>query len=90
MVNSIENEVLTNVRVFPNPSTGVVNIQNLNPADNINTTEVYDLSGRLIKTYTVRQSNTIQLYFDNAAPGIYCLYLRSETGKEVRLKITLL
>jgi len=89
-VSGIEDQVLTNVKVYPNPSKGVVYIENTNPADNIKQPDVYDMNGRLVKTYTVRQGNNIQLYFDNAAQGIYYVRLRTDSGKQVISKITIL
>lgn len=90
ITTGVETQVLTNVRVFPNPTTGMVNIQNLDPSDNIKTTDVYDMSGRLVKTYQLRNANSIQLYFDGDAQGVYYLYMRSEAGKEVREKLVVL
>jgi hypothetical protein len=88
--NGIQNQVLTNVRVFPNPTSGMVNIQNLDPSDNISTIEVYDMNDKLVTTYPVRQSNTIQLYFANDVPGVYCLYMKAQSGKELRTKVVLI
>ena len=90
ITTGIENQVLTNVRVFPNPSNGMINIQNLDPSDNIKTSEVYDMSGRLVKTYSLRNSNSIQLYFEDDAQGVYYLCMRSEAGKEVRQKVVVM
>ncbi len=86
----MQDEVLTNVRVYPNPSKGLVNIENTNPADNIKQPQVFDMQGRLITTYTVRQGNSMQLYFDNAVQGVYYIRLMSDSGKSMVSKITIL
>ncbi len=90
IATGVESQVLTNVRIFPNPTNGFINIQNLDPSDNIKTTEVYDMSGRLVKTYSLRQSNSIKLYFEDDAQGVYYVYMRSEAGKEVRQKVVVM
>ncbi len=38
----------------------MVNIENTNPADNLKQPEVFDMNGRLVKTYAVRQGINIQ------------------------------
>jgi hypothetical protein len=90
LANGLQDQVLVNVRVYPNPTRGMVNIENTDPADNIKQAEVFNLNGQLINTYTIRQGNNIQLYFDNAAQGIYYLRLRAESGKELKSKLTVL
>jgi hypothetical protein len=89
-INGIQDEVLTNVRVYPNPAKGMVYIENTNPADNIKQPQVYDMQGRLITTYMVRTGSSIQLYFDNAAQGVYYVRLTSDSGKSMVSKITIL
>lgn len=89
-VNGIQDQILTNVRIYPNPTKGEVNIENTDPADNIKQPQVYDMQGRLVTTYTVRQGNIIQLYFDQAAQGIYYVRLSSDSGKALVSKITIL
>ena len=86
----IEDQVLINVRVYPNPSKGMVFIENSNTNDNLKQTEVYDMNGRLVKTYVVKQGNNIQLYFDQAAQGVYFVKIKAESGKEMRSKITII
>ncbi len=89
-VAGIQDEVLTNVRLYPNPTKGMVNIENTNPADNLKQPEVFDMNGRLVKTYAVRQGINIQLYFDDIAQGVYYVRLRADSGKQVISKITIL
>ncbi len=68
----------------------MVNIENTNPADNLKQPEVFDMNGRLVKTYAVRQGINIQLYFDDIAQGVYYVRLRADSGKQVISKITIL
>ena len=89
-INGVEDQVLTNVRIYPNPSKGVINIVNTDPSDNIKLAEIYDMEGRLVKTYAIRTGVNIQLYLDQAAQGIYCVRLLAESGKELHSKITII
>jgi hypothetical protein len=90
VISGLQDEALSNVQVYPNPSKGMINIRNLNTGDNLKETLVYDMEGRLIKTYTIRQGNILQLYFAEAAQGIYYVCIKSESGKELRKKVTVL
>lgn len=90
LINGLQDQVLTNVRVYPNPSKGIVTIDNTDPSDVIRQTEVYDMQGRLVKVYTIPQGSSTQLYFAQSAPGVYYLHLKAESGKEVRTKLTIL
>ena len=90
LINGMQTEVLTNVRIYPNPAKNVVYIENTDPADNIKQPQVYDMAGRLVTTYTVRSGNTIQLLFDQVASGIYYVRLQSDNGKTLVSKITIL
>jgi len=89
-INGIQDEVLSNVRVYPNPAKGVIYVENTDPTDNIRQPEVYDMQGRLIKTYAIKQGNTTALYFDQVAQGVYCVRLIADSGKELHAKITML
>ncbi len=88
LISGLQNEVLTNVRIYPIPSNGKVTIENTDMNDHLLTPEVLDMSGRLIKTYSVKHDNTIQLYFDDAAQGVYFLHLKAQSGKEIWRKLT--
>ncbi len=89
-LTSVSNQELTNVRIYPNPSKGMVFVENTDPTDILKQPDVYDMNGRFVKTYAIKQGSGFGIYFDNAAPGIYCVRLRAESGKETRSKITLL
>jgi acetyl esterase/lipase len=89
-VSGIETNVLGNVHVFPNPANGHVTVQNMNSDDNITQVQLFDISGQAVKMYSIKQGNMLQIYFDDAAKGIYYLQLKSESGKESRKKIALL
>jgi hypothetical protein len=90
LINGLQNQVLSNVRVYPNPSTGKVIIENTDLNDVLLQPEAFDMNGRAVKTYTVKQANTLQVYFEDAMQGVYFLHLKAQSGKEVWRKVTLL
>ncbi|MBK0404886.1 T9SS type A sorting domain-containing protein [Adhaeribacter sp. BT258] len=79
-----ENILQSNLIVFPNPSTGLFNLQ-------IPTTirdyavEVTDLTGKLVKQQTVtNNAGTTQLNLNGTAKGIYILKIASEGNVATR------
>jgi len=74
-----ENDKLTGVKVYPNPSTGVVNVTNdLNVA---NTITVTDLTGKVVTSKVASSATTIDL--SNAGTGIYLVEISNANGKKV-------
>lgn len=76
------------VRVYPNPTFGVVNISFYKDLTNVNL-EVYDTSGKLVKQflYESLQANTTQILdLEELANGWYILQLSSDQKKQ-NLKI---
>lgn len=90
LINGLQNQVLTNLRIYPNPTTGKVTIENTDISDELLQPEVFDMNGSLVKTYTIKQGGGISVYFDNAMQGVYFLHLKAQSGKEVWRKVTLL
>jgi hypothetical protein len=74
-VAEVKNDVL--IDVYPNPTTGFLNIKG---ADNANV-EVYDILGRpVLKTQLVNQS----IDLSNFAPGVYFVRLVNGTGVVIK------
>jgi len=74
---SIDNKVERNIGIYPNPTTGRVNIK-IPEADNFSTQiYVYDLQGRAVHEQ-VLNSEDINLSF--LSPGIYFINLVNETN----------
>ena len=59
---------LSNIRVYPNPSNHSVTVEFLENLD-VDIFKVFDTKGSLIKTYDVRNKNTIEV--QNLAEGAY-------------------
>jgi hypothetical protein len=79
-----ENILQSNLVVFPNPSTGLFNLQV--PASTRNySVEVMDLTGKLVKQQTVtNNAGTTQLNLNGTAKGIYILKIASEGNVATR------
>lgn len=90
LTSGLQDEVLNNVKVYPNPSNGKITIENLNPDDAIAETQLFDMSGKLMTTYVVKQGASIQLYTSEVAQGIYYLRLKSASGKEAKKKVAVM
>jgi hypothetical protein len=59
------------VSVSPNPTTGLIQLKN---ADSLESLEVYDLSGRLVRQFS---NNNTQLDISDLAKGIYQLTIKA-------------
>ena len=70
---------LKGVKVYPNPSTGIVNVSNdLNVS---NTIIVTDLTGKVVASKVASSATTIDL--SNAGTGIYLVEVSNANGKKV-------
>ena len=68
---------LSALAVYPNPTTGIINIQN---AEGIKKASLTDVSGKVFNVTVV--SNAIDM--STLAPGVYFLTLQTETGTTTR------
>lgn len=75
--NGVNSYVLDNTAVYPNPTTGLVTIQNTNVS--IQRIEVYDVYGKLLNSVEVND-NTITLDVTNFASGVYFTRIMTENG----------
>jgi pimeloyl-ACP methyl ester carboxylesterase len=84
----MQDELLANVKVYPNPAKQLVYISNSDPSDIIKQVEMYDMEGREINTSVANRANTTSLFFGDIAPGVYLIHLKTENAKELRKLIT--
>ncbi len=78
-------EVQADLEVFPNPSSGVVNLSLSTPADLEVSVEAYDLQGRLVQQLPTQvipdgQFRTQITLDDNLARGVYLLVFKTNHG----------
>ena len=90
LISGMQEQVLTNISIYPNPASSVIHIRNSNSGDPLTYFDLLDMSGQTVKTYPIRQGNNVDLFLDNLAGGIYGLHLKSQSGKEVVRKITVI
>lgn len=74
-----ETAELTGVAIYPNPSTGVINITNDNNVNN--TISVYTLAGNEVASKVASTATTIDLSAMGA--GVYLVEVANENGKKV-------
>ncbi len=73
------------ITVYPNPSTGVFNIENRSPA-NLSWMSIYDIQGKNIRSE--KYSSAIDL--NNMDAGIYYIIFATNSGSIISKKITLI
>lgn len=78
------NEYLSNsFNLYPNPATTVVTITN-NANKQLQQIRVYDVTGKLISSYTYNNETEIQLNVENLASGTYMLHLETVEGTAIK------
>lgn len=82
----IEDIMLSDVRIYPNPAKGNITIQ---ASEALSEVKLYNLAGQQIQTYTVTDGNKTQLLVADYTDGIYYIKAKSVTGKQVYRRIVL-
>ena len=75
----INENTLTGVSIYPNPSTGLIKITNTNAT--ANTIVIYDMVGKVVTTKEAKDSTTIDL--TSKGTGIYLVEVSNENGSLV-------
>lgn len=82
-VLSVENNEFEGLSIYPNPSSGLVNIAG-SDIENANVS-IVDLSGRIItKNAGTTNGTSIQVNIENLASGAYFMVIENDTNKSVR------
>lgn len=77
----IEDVVFKNIILYPNPTKGAVNINNV-VVEKVN---VYDSNGKLVKNVINPEcKNIITVQLDNLPTGLYFMYIETEETQTVR------
>jgi len=66
------------VRVYPNPSTGLVNVEM--QGRNIESLNVVDINGRVIESFDANRSRSINMNLDHLKKGMYFIEIQAEDG----------
>ncbi len=79
VIISVEDNKLDYFSVYPNPSTGIVNIETTSSA--VASLEVYNMTGKLIMTREFTRNYRLDL--SDVNNGMYLIYLKTEEGIQV-------
>ena len=74
-----QNQISFIAKVYPNPSTGIFNTE----GNNINSVEITDITGRLIKKFNVHEQE-IKIDLSNEPKGVY--FLKAYTGSTIKVQ----
>jgi hypothetical protein len=75
-INDIKN---SNIKIYPNPTNNIINIEGLNKNENI-TIQIFDVQGKLVITKTINEKGTIDLSELNK--GVYVIKI-GEVAKRI-------
>ena len=81
---SIEENTFSELKVYPNPTTGIINIDLGNAMiDGKSTIKLYDIQGRMITTKEMN-SSIDNLNISNLSDGVYMLSIENGTSKTTK------
>ena len=88
--NGISDLSLTNINVYPNPTQGVVVIENKNSSERLSLVEVFDVDGNKVDAPQVQEAGNVKIDLSGEAKGVYTLHIRSASGRELHRKVVLM
>jgi hypothetical protein len=74
---SIQDQSINNIRIYPNPSDGDINIVSRQDMGN-STISIYDINGRIVFTQNVAMSGTVNVQAGNLKTGVYIIQIEGE------------
>ncbi|HLW41855.1 MAG TPA: T9SS type A sorting domain-containing protein [Flavobacterium sp.] len=80
---SVSEFVSSKFNVFPNPVTDMVTITN-SESIGIEQVEIFDISGKTIKSLSFNNENEVQLNLGDFASGMYLLHIKTNQGVAVK------
>ena len=69
---------LANISVYPNPTSNILNIQS--PEAKVNTVEIFDVSGRVLRNINLSSTTHYQIDLSNLQNAIYFVKINTEIG----------
>jgi len=76
-----------NFIIYPNPSTGIINIKSVVDAGDVNIS-IYDINGRKVFTQDITLTNTVNINTGNLKTGVYIIQINgSEYSQTAKLLI---
>jgi hypothetical protein len=86
---TINNNPLANLNIFPNPTNGSVYITNIQLTQSPIIIKVYDISGQFIKQLSFSDGNNIQFNLNDQTPGVYVLNIIDQYNNSLIKQIVL-
>ncbi len=83
------NNPLANLSVYPNPTTGIVNVSNVQLTQSPVIIKVYDIGGQFIKQLTYNDGNNIQFNLNDQTPGVYMMIISDQNNNSFTKQIVL-
>lgn len=80
-------ENISALNIYPNPVTNNITVHHHSAI--VETIEVYNISGILIRKYERIRNPTVQLHLDDLLPGTYVLHVHTSDGVASREKIVI-
>lgn len=80
-----DNSFAAGVQVYPNPSTGIVNLEFAQLQGHL-TVDLRTVTGQTLRTYEINQENSLQIELNQKA-GIYFLVMHNEEGQQAIIKL---
>ncbi|MBC7410125.1 MAG: T9SS type A sorting domain-containing protein [Arcicella sp.] len=77
---SIEEVEKKNIKIYPNPTTSIVNVAT--PNETINQINVYDMHGRLLKSQKGNNDND-QINIQELPNGMYMIEVKTRQGTKI-------
>jgi hypothetical protein len=84
-VTSVTDETTSGLSIYPNPSDGRITIDYDQPFRTI-ILSVYDITGKLLDTRSLRDANKASVDFSNLQKGMYILKIRIDE-QEINSKL---
>ena len=75
-----ENEEFSNVNLFPNPTSDILNIQ-FEKVQESNVIQLIDLSGKLIYSETINNKEFVTINTQSIVAGVYIVRMRNQSGE---------
>lgn len=83
----IDDIMLSDVRIYPNPAKGNITIQ---ASEALNEIKLYNLAGQQVTVYSIAEGSKTQVLVADYTDGVYYLQAKSISGKQLRRKLVLL
>jgi len=68
------------IYLYPNPNTGILNIDSIRVEQRWETLDILDITGRLVLTFNIKAQPSVSLNISMLRPGIYFAQLKTKDG----------